>query len=253
MMLPQTLTITLVLSVQHAFALTNSSRLPEQLFLDIPINDVLQNTSMLPLVEPWSSKYVEAIQSKRYGDAIWARFHIEGGVQNGITLDTNDTILDIIKEDAAGYKANAPVQYTEAVAFYANTSSDDNHSDLIKAIVDAAPDEDLAKRATFKINCDANHNLAFQSDCQQLIRNMLRSKINIGDTRLAAIHGGCRLRVGPYRSAPDVTYNTAHAVAILIEEKCARRIGCCQFVSGSSPKNGGHRKVCLSSKRSGCR
>ncbi|KAL5598227.1 hypothetical protein FOBRF1_012020 [Fusarium oxysporum] len=147
-MLPQLLTITLVLSAQHAVALTNSSRLPEQLFLDIPTNDVLQNTSMLPLVESWSSKYVEAIQSKRY--------------------DTNDTILDIIKEDAAGYKANAPVQYTEAVAFYANTSSDDNHSDLIKAIVDAAPDEDLAKRATFKINCDANHNLAFQSDCQQL-------------------------------------------------------------------------------------
>ncbi|EXM04445.1 hypothetical protein FOIG_04661 [Fusarium odoratissimum NRRL 54006] len=157
-MLPQLLTITFVLSAQHAVALTNSSRLPEQLFLDIPTNDVLQNTSMLPLVESWSSKYVEAIQSKRY----------EGGVQNGITLDTNDTILDIIKEDAAGYKANAPVQYTEAVAFYANTSSDDNHSDLIKAIVDAAPDEDLAKRATFKINCDANHNLAFQSDCQQL-------------------------------------------------------------------------------------
>ncbi|KAK2126537.1 hypothetical protein NOF04DRAFT_1370720 [Fusarium oxysporum II5] len=218
-MLPQLLTITFVLSAQHAVALTNSSRLPEQLFLDIPTNDVLQNTSMLPLVESWSSKYVEAIQSKRY----------EGGVQNGITLDTNDTILDIIKEDAAGYKANAPVQYTEAVAFYANTSSDDNHSDLIKAIVDAAPDEDLAKP----------------------IRNMLRSKINIGDTRLAAIHGGCRLRVGPYRSPPDVTYNTAPAVAILIEEKCARRIGCCQFVSGSSPKNGGHRKLSLISQKMG--
>jgi hypothetical protein len=252
-MLSQLLTISLMLSAQLAVALTNSSQLPEQLFLDIPITDVLQNTSMLPLIEPWSSKYVEAIQSKRYGDAIWARFHIEGGVRDGIAQGTNDTILDIIKEDAAGYKVNAPVQYAEAVAFYASTSSEDTHSDLIKAIVDATPDESLSKRATFKINCDANSNLAFQSDCQQLIRNMLRSKINIGDTRLAAIHGGCRLRVGPYRSAPDVTYNTARAVAILIEEKCSRRIGCCQFVSGSSPKNGGHRKVCLSSKRSGCR
>ncbi|KAG7410456.1 hypothetical protein Forpe1208_v009717 [Fusarium oxysporum f. sp. rapae] len=127
-MLPQPLTITLVLSVQYAVALTNSSRLPEQLFLDIPINDVLQNTSMLPLVDPWSSKYVEAIQRKRYGDAIWARFRIEGRVQNGITQDTNDTILDIIEEDAASYKVNAPVQYTEDVAFYASTSSDDKHS-----------------------------------------------------------------------------------------------------------------------------
>ncbi|KIL89238.1 hypothetical protein FAVG1_07632 [Fusarium avenaceum] len=251
-MLFQLMATTLVLGVQHVVALTNSSHLPEQLFLDIPINDILQNTSMLPLIEPWSSQYVEAIQSKRYGDAIWARFHMEGGVQEGITQDTNETILDIIKEDSAGYKVNAPVQYAEAVAFYAKTSSEDAHLDLIKAVVDATSDESLTKRATFKINCDTNNYLAFQSDCQQLISNMLRSKINIGDTRLAAIHGGCRLRVGPYGSAPDVTYNTAHAVAILIEENCVTRIGCCRFVSGSSPKNGGHRKVCLSSKQGGC-
>ncbi|KAI1028176.1 hypothetical protein LB504_012525 [Fusarium proliferatum] len=243
-MLSQLLTITL-----NAVAQKKSSHLPEQLFLDIPINDVLQNTSMLPLIEPWSSRYVEAIQSKRYGDAIWARFHMEGDVQD----DPNDTVLDTIKEDAAGCKVNAPVQFAEAVAFYASTSSEDNHPGPIKAIVDVTPDENLAKRATFKINCDRANYLASQSDCQQLVRNMLKSKINIGDTRLAAIHGGCRLRVGPYCSALDVTYNTAYAVAILIEEKCVRRIGCCQFVSGSSPKNGGHRKVCLSSKRSGCR
>ncbi|KAG4277127.1 hypothetical protein FPRO04_07425 [Fusarium proliferatum] len=143
------------------------------------------------------------------------------------TQDTNETILDIIKEDAAGYKINAPVQFTEAVAFYASNSSEDTHPDLIKAIVDAIPDDNLAKHATFKINCDRANYFASQSDCQQLIRNMLKSKINIGDTRLAAIHGGCRLRVGPYRSATDVTYNTAHAVVILIEEKCVRRIGCC--------------------------
>ncbi|CVL12848.1 uncharacterized protein FPRN_09862 [Fusarium proliferatum] len=151
------------------------------------------------------------------------------------TQDTNETILDIIKEDAAGYKINAPVQFTEAVAFYASNSSEDTHSDVIKAIVDAIPDDNLAKlpddnlakHATFKINCDRANYFASQSDCQQLIRNMLKSKINIGDTRLAAIHGGRRLRVGPYRSAPDVTYNTAHAVVILIEEKCVRRIGCC--------------------------
>ncbi|KAF4953702.1 hypothetical protein FGADI_5810 [Fusarium gaditjirri] len=175
-----------------------------------------------------------------------------GDVQDGITQDTNDTILDIIKEDAAGYKVNAPVQYAEAVAFYASTSSEHTHSDLIKAIVNATPDEALAKRATFKINCDAVSNLAFQSDCQEFIRTMMKSKINTGDTRLAAIHGGCRLRVGPYHSAPDITYNTARAVAILIEERCSQTIGCCRFVSGSSPKNGGHRKLCLSSKRSGC-
>ncbi|SCV54240.1 uncharacterized protein FFB14_13547 [Fusarium fujikuroi] len=179
---------------------------------------------------------------------------MEGGVLDGITQGTNDIILDIIKEDAAGYKFNAPIQYAEAAAFYASTSSEDSQSDLIKAIVDATPDENLAKRATFKINYDRANYLASQSDCQQLIRNMLKSKINKHRRhRLAAIHGGCRLRVGPYRSAPDVTYNTAHAVAILIEEKCVRMIGCCQFVSCSSPKNGGHRKVCLSSKRGGCR
>ncbi|KAF5968183.1 hypothetical protein FCOIX_11554 [Fusarium coicis] len=178
---------------------------------------------------------------------------MEGDVHDGITEDANDTILDIVKEDAGGYMANAPVQYADAVAFYASTSSDDTHSDLIKAIVDATPDENLVKRATFKINCYRANYLARQSDCQVLISHMTKAKMNIGDTRLAAIYSGCRPRVGPYRSAPDITYNTAHAVAILIEEKCERRIGRHQFVSGSSPKNGGHRKVCLSSKRSGCR
>ncbi|KAF9779933.1 hypothetical protein IL306_001061 [Fusarium sp. DS 682] len=76
--------------------------LPEQLFLDIPINDVIKKSALIPLFEPWSSNYVESIKSKRYGDAIWARFHMEGGVQDGVTQDTNDIILDIIKEDAAG-------------------------------------------------------------------------------------------------------------------------------------------------------
>ncbi|KLO91661.1 Uncharacterized protein LW93_4558 [Fusarium fujikuroi] len=70
---------------------------------------------------------------------------MEGGVLDGITQGTNDIILDIIKEDAAGYKFNAPIQYAEAAAFYASTSSEDSQSDLIKAIVDATPDENLAK------------------------------------------------------------------------------------------------------------
>lgn len=60
-MLSQLLTITFMLTAQHAVAQTNSSHLPEQLFLDIPVNNVLQNTSVLPLIEPWYSRYVEAI------------------------------------------------------------------------------------------------------------------------------------------------------------------------------------------------
>lgn len=61
------------------------STLPKQLFLDLRIEDVFDNTTRdSELLEPWASDYVESIRQKRYGDAIWARYHMYGDMENGL-------------------------------------------------------------------------------------------------------------------------------------------------------------------------
>ncbi|KPM41815.1 hypothetical protein AK830_g4753 [Neonectria ditissima] len=113
--------------------------LVEQLFLDITLNDVINKTSVLPVVEPWATMYVDAILDSRFGDAVWARYHIDGEVHNG-TIDGSPglTVLESIKEDAIGYRVNAPEQYFEARPFYEGTSRTDGHPDVIEIILDAS-------------------------------------------------------------------------------------------------------------------
>lgn len=47
------------MSVQH-------QGLVEQLFLDLPVDNVVQRADGLQLVEPWASQYVDAINTARY-------------------------------------------------------------------------------------------------------------------------------------------------------------------------------------------
>ncbi|KAH6990151.1 hypothetical protein EDB80DRAFT_729579 [Ilyonectria destructans] len=228
----------------------------EQLFLDIPLYNILYNTSTLPLVEPWASTYVDAIRNQNYGTAVWARYHIEGQVENGIMKGENITVLDSIKEDAVGYKVNAPEQYDEALLFYANASSADKHADVINTISnitleDVADFQALQERATYSTRC-SNGWLAHRSSCLDLLKEMPRVAVLVGDTRDVYSWGDCRLRLGPYGRGEDVTYRTARGVGLLIEEECSYLLGCCWVVSGWSPKNNGHRKICLSGKTTGC-
>ncbi|KAJ5734964.1 uncharacterized protein N7483_000089 [Penicillium malachiteum] len=104
----------------------------EQFFLDLTINDVLDNAADMGLVEPWASMYVSAIREKRYGDAIWARYHIWGQVQlNGIIKGTDKTVLDMIEEDAIEARVGEPEMYEDCLAFYAKTSAADGHPETI--------------------------------------------------------------------------------------------------------------------------
>lgn len=98
------------MSLNFAAALANYTEPVERLFLDIPLNDALYNTTMLPLVEPWASSYVDSISHQRFGDAVWARYQIERDVENGIIEESNMTVLDSIKEDAMEYRVNTSVQ-----------------------------------------------------------------------------------------------------------------------------------------------
>lgn len=117
---------------------TNETKLVEQLFLDFSIQAILQNeTNGFLVVEPWASDYVNAIREGRYGDAVWARYHIAGDVDvcNGIIEGTDKTVLEMIEEDALGYKVGDPEVYDEALAFYASTKSADGHPEVIEIIM----------------------------------------------------------------------------------------------------------------------
>ncbi|KAI5463653.1 hypothetical protein BGZ63DRAFT_381987 [Mariannaea sp. PMI_226] len=82
--------------------------------------------------------YVDAILDNRLGDAVWARYHIDGGVQNGIIDGSNQTVLESIEEYAIGYRVNSPEQYFEALPFYEKTSTKDGHPDVTELILNAA-------------------------------------------------------------------------------------------------------------------
>ncbi|KAJ4258849.1 hypothetical protein NW762_007936 [Fusarium torreyae] len=112
---------------------TQDAHLVEQLFLDLSVKEVVQRFDGLQLVEPWASLYVDAIHDSRFGDAVWARYHIFGEVVDG--LYEGKTILERITEDAMGYKKYAPEQYAEAVSFYRGASSTDVHTDVIEVIL----------------------------------------------------------------------------------------------------------------------
>lgn len=112
------------------------SEVLEPLFLEFSIQEVVTNTSWIPVVEPWASQYVSAVREGRYGDAVWARYHIAGDVHDGIVGGTtNMTVLQSIEEDALEYKTNDPEGYTNAQAFYAQTSELDGHKDVIEVIL----------------------------------------------------------------------------------------------------------------------
>lgn len=141
--LPIFLVFMLIAPIKHAMTFNvDETELPEQLFLDLSIQGVLNSPAGMELFEPWATEYVDAIREGRFGDAIWARYHISGDVENGIVGDTNLTVLQSIEEDAEGYKANAPEQYTEALSFYANTSNLDEHVDVMEVIwrIGSTPD-----------------------------------------------------------------------------------------------------------------
>lgn len=110
----------------------SDSQVVETLFLDLPVQQVLERDGIQP-VEPWANLYVDAIHDARFGDAIWARYHIDGDVVNGMIEGL--TVLQAIEEDAVGYKKYSPEDFSEAVSFYRGTvNSADGHAQVIEII-----------------------------------------------------------------------------------------------------------------------
>jgi hypothetical protein len=63
------------------------SSLPEQLFLDLRLSDVLDETVRLLRTEPWASQYCTAISETRYSNAIYARYYMDPQAKDGVHGD----------------------------------------------------------------------------------------------------------------------------------------------------------------------
>lgn len=109
-------------------------RLTEQLFLDYSIRDIQQGR-FGSANDPWAPLYVDAIRDGRYGDAVWARYHIGADVENDIVGgSSNMRVLEVIKEDALSYRVSSPEEYFKAVSFYLDTSKNDGHTNVLDII-----------------------------------------------------------------------------------------------------------------------
>lgn len=117
----------------------------EGLFLDLVVAEVANRTAGMKTVEPWASMYCNAVSERRYGDAIYARYNIDGRSKNGTFLDTNHTVEEEIKIDAVNYYTGYPDVYAEALSFYANNSDTDTRPEIIEAIRQVASSSTEAK------------------------------------------------------------------------------------------------------------
>jgi len=107
---------------------------PEQLFLDIAPASILNGTSGARISEPWATLYCNAISEHRFGNAIFARYSIDGRSANGVFHGTDHTVEQEILLDAAGYYKGYPEIYAEALSFYLSNSDKDTRSDIIEFI-----------------------------------------------------------------------------------------------------------------------
>ncbi|EKV12970.1 hypothetical protein PDIG_31970 [Penicillium digitatum PHI26] len=107
----------------------SETELVEQLFLDFTGQEAVQkDTRGFPIVELWASEYGNAIRKRRFGDAVWARYHLDGSVHDGKIEDTNKTVLQLTEEDALDYSVGDPDFYAEALSsVYKRTRASDGY------------------------------------------------------------------------------------------------------------------------------
>jgi hypothetical protein len=118
---------------------------PEQLFLDISPANILSGNSGARTSEPWATSYRVAVAERRYGDAIYYRYCIDGRSKNGILHGTNHTVQEEILIDARSYYLGYPEIFAEALAFYSNNSDEDTRPEIIEAVRQVPTANRLAK------------------------------------------------------------------------------------------------------------
>ncbi|KAH7490874.1 hypothetical protein FOMA001_g2608 [Fusarium oxysporum f. sp. matthiolae] len=112
----------------------NDTETPEYLFLDILVKQVLEQDG-IQVEELWGRLYINAIHEGRFGDAIWARYHMLGDVEDGKVEGEDMTVAESIKQDAIGYKQHDPEDFDKAVSFYKeHMNSGDGHPEVLEII-----------------------------------------------------------------------------------------------------------------------
>lgn len=118
----------------YSIIFRNMDEIPEELFLDIPITNIQRGTSGTKTVELWATLYCKAVIEQRYGDAIHARYSLDGRSPDGINQDTKRTVLEEIRLDAVSYYLAEPEAYAQALLFYLNNSSDNTRPEIVEVV-----------------------------------------------------------------------------------------------------------------------
>lgn len=168
-------------------------------------------------------------------------------------IDENTTVLGEIQQDAFSYATEHPGLFDAAVALFDASSADDTRPEVLRAIRNLNVTQ-LHKRITYSTSC-SSANLAPRNDCYNLLAGLDSSTtFYYGNRRSVDFYGNCNLRLGPLDGHADSSEYAIHGIGKLIYSDCARQESICDCVkvSGYSPPNAGHRKICLSSKSTGC-
>lgn len=67
------------------------------------------------MTQLWSDLYCLAIDEKRYGEAVYARYHMDGLATDGVYTMDNIIVINEIKRDASDYAAHNLEMFAAAI------------------------------------------------------------------------------------------------------------------------------------------
>jgi hypothetical protein len=119
----------------------------ESLFLDISAAELADHTAPRPLT-PRELSYIQAIADKKFGEAIYHRYHFDSRAVDGSIPSENITVLEDITNDAVDYASDDAQQFNETLRILQTTSELDTMKHIIDAIsLVQPPDRTDIKRA----------------------------------------------------------------------------------------------------------
>jgi hypothetical protein len=104
----------------------------EPLFLDI-------SAAELGPLTPHEISYIQAITARKFGEAIYHRYHFDSRAVDGFIPSENITVLEDITNDAVGYAGDDAQQFYETCRILQTTSELDGMKYVIDAICSVQP------------------------------------------------------------------------------------------------------------------
>jgi hypothetical protein len=118
----------------------------EPLFLDISAAELAtHHTVPLPFrnppgpLTPHEISYIQAITARKFGEAIYHRYHFDSRAVDGFIPSENITVLEDITNDAVGYAGDDAQQFYETCRIPQTTSELDGMKYVVDAICSVQP------------------------------------------------------------------------------------------------------------------